>query len=451
MQGRETHSGIRLRAGRHNSSRPRFGRVPRHRHGRRDRREDGPQRASRKSRTPEVNLRGYQREAIDGLYTWFASKEGNPLLVLPTAAGKSVIQAKFTHEAIDLYPSTRVLLVSHVKELLEQNTHKLLKIWPEAPIGIYSAGLGSRDVGYQITVAGIQSVHRRAAELGAFDLVMVDECHLIPPAGDGMYRRFMVEQRALNPKVKVIGMTATPYRLKTGRLDSGDEKLFVGVAYEVTVRRLIDEGFLSNLISKRGLVTPDLSGVGTRGGEFIPDQLNDAMDKGALTTAAADEIEKLCKDRRSWIIFCSGVEHAHHVRDEFRRRGYAAQTVTGDTPDRERADTLAKFKSGDIRVLTNCDVLTTGFDAPPIDALIMLRPTKSAGLYVQIVGRGMRLSPETGKKNCLVLDFAGNIERHGPIDQVQVRDRPGPGEPGVTGAPVKACPECQTIVPISVM
>lgn len=397
-----------------------------------------------------MNLRGYQREAIDGLYSWFATNDGNPLLVLPTAAGKSVIQATFVHEAVNLYPSTRVLLVSHVKELLEQNTHKLLKVWPDAPVGIYSAGLGSRDVGYQITVAGIQSVHRKAAELGAFDLVMVDECHLIPPSGDGMYRRFIADQRTLNPKVKVIGMTATPFRLKTGRLDAGEEKLFDGVAYEVTVRRLIDEGYLSNLISKRGLVTPDLSDVGTRGGEFIPGQLEAAMDKTALTAAAADEIERLCKDRRSWIIFCAGVEHAHHVRDEFRRRGYTAQTVTGETPDRERAVTLEQFKSGQIRVLTNCDVLTTGFDAPPIDALIMLRPTKSAGLYVQIVGRGMRLSPESGKKNCLVLDFAGNIERHGPIDTVKIKDRTG-GDGGGAPAPVKACPECQTIVPISVM
>jgi DNA repair protein RadD len=399
-----------------------------------------------------VILRGYQREAIDALYSWFAANSGNPLLVLPTAAGKSVIQATFIHEAINNWPSTRILLVSHVKELLQQNVEKLVAVWPEAPIGIYSAGLKRRDLGYQITVAGIQSVHSKAMELGLFDLVIVDECHLIPSSGDGMYRTFIAAMRKNNPKVKVIGMTATHYRMKTGRLDQGEDALFDGIAYEVSVRRLIDEKYLCNLISKKGVTRPDLSAVGTRGGEFIPGQLEEAMDRDELTRAAADEIMALCATRKSWIIFCSGVDHAYHVRNEFVRRGVSASTVTGETPTVERAEVLARFKAGELRVLTNCDVLTTGFDAPNIDALIMLRPTKSTGLYVQMVGRGMRLSPETGKPDCLVLDYSGNIERHGPIDQIEVKTPRGPGDGnGVTGAPVKECPECQALVPIAVM
>jgi DNA repair protein RadD len=291
-------------------------------------------------------LRGYQRESIDSLYTWFAQNTGNPLVVLPTAAGKSVIQATFVHEAIKIYPSTRILLVSHVKELLEQNAHKLLAVWPEAPIGVYSAGLGRRDTGYQITIGGIQSIYDRSLELGMFDLVMVDECHLIPPSGDGMYRRFMADQHRINELVKIIGMTATPYRMKTGRLDEGDDALFDGIAYEVSVRRLIDEGFLSNLISKKGVTKFDIAGVGTRGGEFIPGQLEAAMDKAELTRAAVDEMCKLGTDRQSWIIFCAGVEHAYNVRDEIRSRGISAATVSGETPDVERATTLAQFKEG---------------------------------------------------------------------------------------------------------
>lgn len=395
-----------------------------------------------------MQLRGYQRESIDALYSWFAANTGNPLLVLPTAAGKSVIQATFVHEAISNWPRTRILLISHVKELLEQNVHKLISVWSEAPIGIYSAGLKRRDLGYQITVAGIQSVHGRALELGIFDLILVDECHLIPPSGDGMYRRFMADMKKNNPQVRIVGMTATHYRMKTGRLDQGDDALFDGIAYEVSVRRLIDEGYLCNLISKKGIVRPDLSGVGTRAGEFIPGQLEAAMDKEELTRAAVDEMLKLGADRGSWIIFCSGVDHAYHVAEEIRSRGISAATVTGETPDGERASTLAQFKGGQIRALTNCDVLTTGFDAPNIDMLVMLRPTKSTGLYVQIVGRGMRISP--GKPNCLVLDFSGNIERHGPIDAIKVK-KPRSGESGVEGAPVKECPECQSLVPISVM
>lgn len=398
-----------------------------------------------------MKLRGYQREAIDALYSWFAANSGNPLLVLPTAAGKSVIQATFIHEAINNWPSTRILLVSHVKELLQQNVEKLVAVWPEAPIGIYSAGLGKKETGYQITVAGIQSAHSKAMELGLFDLVIVDECHLIPSSGDGMYRTFIAAMRKNNPKVKVIGMTATHYRMKTGRLDQGEDALFDGIAYEVSVRRLIDEKYLCNLISKKGVTRPDLSAVGTRGGEFIPGQLEEAMDRDELTRAAVDEIMALCATRKSLIVFCSGVDHAYHVRNEFVRRGVSASTVTGETPTVERAEVLERFKAGELRCLTNCDVLTTGFDAPNIDALIMLRPTKSTGLYVQMVGRGMRLSPDTGKTDCLVLDYSGNIERHGPIDQIEVRTPRGPGDNGVSGAPVKECPECQALVPIAVM
>lgn len=394
-------------------------------------------------------LRPYQREAIDGLYSWFANSEGNPLLVLPTASGKSVIQATFVKEAIGHYPATRILLVSHVKELLEQNVTKLIDVWPEAPVGIYSAGLGRREVGYQITVAGIQSVHSRALELGMFDLVLVDEAHLIPPSGDGMYRKFMAAQRKISANVKIIGMTATHYRMKTGLLHEGENALFDGIAYEIGVRRLIDEGYLSHLISKNGIVKADLSGVGTRGGEFIPGQLAQAMDKEALTRAAIDEVMRLCEGRRSWLLFCTGVEHARHVAEEIRGRGITCGVVTGDTPDHERAWLLAEFKAGRLRAMTNCDVLTTGFDAPCVDALIMLRPTKSTGLYVQIVGRGMRVSP--GKENCLVLDFAGNIERHGPIDEIKVRSKAKADESSTSGAPVKECPQCQSLVPISVM
>jgi DNA repair protein RadD len=396
-----------------------------------------------------LKLRAYQREAIDGLYRWFMEQQGDPLLVLPTAAGKSVIQAIFVKEAIERYPSTRVLMVSHVKELLEQNTQKLLSVWPMAPVGIYSAGLGRRDVGHQITVGGIQSIHTRSLEMGIFDLIMVDECHLIPPSGDGMYRRFLDAQRKINPAVKVIGMTATHYRMKTGLLHEGEHAIFDGIAYEVTVRRLIDEGYLSDLISKNGLVKADLSGVGTRGGEFIHGQLAKAMDKEGLTKAAIDECMTLCHDRKSWLLFCTGVEHAHNVAKEVRSRGVTCATITGDTPTEERAYLLAQFKAGHLRALTNCDVLTTGFDAPNIDAVIMLRPTKSTGLYVQIVGRGMRLFP--GKKNCLVLDFSGNIERHGPIDRINPKNKKKSGEPGEGEAPVKTCPKCQTVVMISVM
>jgi DNA repair protein RadD len=393
----------------------------------------------------QVILRGYQQEAVEAIYTWFSRVSGNPLLVLPTAAGKSVVQAEFVRRALSEWPDQRIILVSHVKELLAQNTAKLLEQWPGAPISIYSAGMKRFERGTAIQVAGIQSVYRKSTQLGKFDLIIVDECHLIPHAGDGMYRQFFEEQHMLNPNVKIIGMTATPYRLNGGLLYQGAGKLFDGIAYEVPMNRLIEEGFLCNLISKIAVTQPDLTGVGVRGGDYIPDQLAEVMDDAELIRQAVDETVALCQGRKSWLLFCTSVKHAQHVAAEIASRGIISACIHGETPSYERFNILSDFKAGKIQALTNCNVLTTGFDAPNIDALGLMRPTKSTGLYVQMVGRGMRLSP--GKPDCLVLDFGRNIERHGPVNDVK---KPKP-KVGGGGEPYKVCPECGWEVNIAVM
>ena len=153
---------------------------------------------------------------------------------------------------------------------------------------------------------------------------------------------------------------------------------------------------------------------------------------------------RLGAERRSWLAFCAGVEHATHVAEAIRARGFSAATIFGDTPKLERDRTIAAFKRGEIRALASMGVLTTGFNAPGVDLIAMLRPTKSTGLYVQMAGRGTRLAP--GKADCLVLDFAGNVARHGPIDAVKPK-RPGTGE---GEAPVKVCPDCQSILATAV-
>jgi DNA repair protein RadD len=173
--------------------------------------------------------------------------------------------------------------------------------------------------------------------------------------------------------------------------------------------------------------------------------LQAAVDKEAVTRAAVSEIMAYGADRKSWLAFCSGVDHAHHVAEEFRSRGISCETIFGDTPKDERDRIIAAFKRQEIRALASMGVLTTGFNAPAVDLIAMLRPTKSAGLYVQMAGRGTRLAPD--KRNCLVLDFAGNVSRHGPIDLVRPRK---PGEAGDGAAPTKLCPECDAIVPSAV-
>ncbi|MGR3593075.1 MAG: DEAD/DEAH box helicase [Limimaricola soesokkakensis] len=391
-----------------------------------------------------LTLRPYQQTAIASIYGYFQSSTGNPLVVIPTAGGKSLVMAAFIEGVLKAWPDQRVLIVTHVRELIAQNHAEMLDLWPEAPAGIYSAGLGKREAQARILFAGIQSVHRRAREIGHTDLVLIDEAHLIPGKSSTMYRRFLREMMAINPALKVIGLTATPFRLDSGMLHEGDAALFTDIAYEAPVRDLIDQGYLSPLVSKQPATRLDVSGVGTRGGDFIARDLAAAVDKEATTRAAVAEIIMYGKDRKSWLAFCSGVEHARHVAEEFQRQGISCGTIFGDTPKEERDSIIAAFKRGEIRALASMGVLTTGFNAPAVDLIALLRPTKSAGLYVQMVGRGTRLA--SGKENCLVLDFAGNVRRHGPIDLVRPKR---PGESGGGEAPTKLCPMCESIVALS--
>ena len=391
-----------------------------------------------------LTLRPYQQAAIASIYGYFQNSTGNPLVVIPTAGGKSLVMAAFVAGVLKAWPEQRILIVTHVRELIAQNHAEMIGLWPEAPAGIYSAGLGKREAQARILFAGIQSIHRRAQEVGHTDLVLIDEAHLIPGNSSTMYRRFLDGLARINPALKVIGLTATPFRLDSGMLHEGKNALFTDIAYEAPVRDLIDAGYLSPLVSKQPAMRLDVSKVGTRAGDFIQRDLAAAVDKEAITRAAVSEIIAHGRDRKSWLTFCSGVEHARHVAEEFGRQGIICRTIFGDTPKDERDAIIAAFKRGEIRALASMGVLTTGFNAPAVDLIALLRPTKSAGLYVQMVGRGTRLAP--GKENCLVLDFAGNVRRHGPIDLVRPRR---PGEAGGGEAPTKVCPECDSIIALS--
>lgn len=396
-----------------------------------------------------ITLRTYQQEAIDAVLSYWADGGGNPLVDLATGLGKSVVIAKLTRDLLEQYPSLRVLMLVHVKELVQQNAQQMLRLWPSCPIGINSAGLGRRDLRSQVLFASIQSVYRESPEtLGERDLVIVDEAHLIPSAGDGMYRQLLSKLRARTPDLRVVGMTATPFRMDSGRLDGGDDALFSDTVYSYGIAKGIADGYLSPLISKASATEIDVSTVAKRGGEFVAGALEAASDRDPITQAAAREIAAYGADRRSWLVFCAGVAHAEHVRDAIRAQGVRAEMVTGDTPSADRARIIAEFKAGRIRCLTNANVLTTGFDAPSVDLVAFLRPTLSTGLYVQMCGRGTRLAE--GKDNCLVLDFAGNVRRHGPVDTVQVERRFGKGEKeaGVKVDDVRAkkCPSCEALV-----
>jgi DNA repair protein RadD len=389
-------------------------------------------------------LRDYQQRTIDQLYAWFsAGNAGNPCLVLPTGSGKSHIVAALCKDALQNWPETRVLMLTHVKELIEQNAEKMRLHWPAAPMGIYSAGIGKRDIGEPITFAGIQSVRTKAEMLGHLDLVIIDECHLVNHKEEGGYRKLLADLKAINPALRVVGLTATPYRLGHG-LITDKPALFDALLEPVSIEELVFKGYLSTLRSKVTSAKLDTSGVKKRGGEFIESELQAAVDTDDNNQRVVQEVITLAGDRKAWLVFCTGVQHAEHVAEVLRQHGVSAQCVTGETPKAERKRMLGDFKAGKLRALTNANVLTTGFDYPDIDLIAMLRPTMSASLYVQMAGRGMRVKSHTD--HCLVLDFAGVVEMHGPIVAVQPPKKGGDGD---GEAPVKVCDNCDELVHIS--
>ena len=674
-----------------------------------------------------MQLRPYQQEAVDAVYDYLRTKDGNPCVVMPTASGKTPLLSTICRDAVTLW-NGRVLVLSHVKELLQQAADKLQMVCPDVPVGVYSAGLGSRDTDKPVIVAGIQSVYKRACELDRFDLIIVDECfptgtsidtprgvmniediyigqsiynasgtgivdaisarstsklvsvglnngktikctpnhpfftekgwvragelergahvfcrenvrmlrksvssldtnqsrrdtwvlskreaveqttilfdllfqndrksdvrsrsaaqddhntahekttdykssgqwpndrhsedgasilerwlehgidghdvrgtaegrsapclqsrlgnggteicdrvgwtissdtqnsrsgqnedatlggirvervesielqspvvvynlqvsghpsyfaegilvhncHLLPPDGEGMYQTFLKDAKIVNPRVRLIGLTATPYRLKSGTL-VGPDNLLNEICYEVGIKELIEQGFLCPLRSKSGRHKVDCSELHLRAGEFIASEVDELMNTTDNVDAACREIIAQTRDRNAVLIFGVSVDHATRIKETIERfTNQECGLVTGDTPAGERDRILRRFKGesfqkdllggeiGPLKYLANVNVLTTGFDAPNIDCVVLLRPTASPGLYYQMTGRGFRL--HESKNDCLVLDYGGNILRHGPVDAIQIKDK---STKGSGDAPAKECPKCLAIV-----
>jgi DNA repair protein RadD len=385
-----------------------------------------------------MGLRPYQQAAVNAAIDYLRFKQGNPCVVIPTGGGKTHVINELVRLVVDVWGG-RALLLAHRKELIEQPLEKL----DRDDVGVYSAGLGMRDRREPIILAGVQSVYKRACELGAFNLILIDEAQMLSPEGDGMYQTFLSDAMVVNPKVRLIGLTATPYRTSTGEL-CGPNNLLTEVCYEASIAELIVQGYLSQLRSKQSRRELDTTGLRVRGGEFVAGDVEALVDKDEVVDRAVSEIVALTQDRTSVLVFAASVRHALHVASLLP----GAEIVTGDTPSKDRADRIKRFRSRELKYLVNVDVLSVGFDAPNVDCVAMLRPTLSPGLYYQQVGRGLRLCD--GKSDCLVLDFAGNVRRHGPIDALEpprARRKRGPQEREEAEEVItKACPQCMEIV-----
>jgi len=364
-------------------------------------------------------LRQYQEAALRELFVFWRNGGGNPLIAMTTGAGKSTVIAFLIKRLLTDYPNMRIFVTAPNRELLEQDILELRKIWPEAPIGINCNGLGCRDTDAQILFATVNSIYRDPKALGERHLVIIDEAHLIPHGEQGMYHTTLNRVRELVLDLRVVGLTATPFRLDSGHLCEGDGHLFEKVVFEYTIGEAIRDGWLAPLSSKATTkaATIDVTGVGKRGGEYIAEQLEAAAIRDNAVELACDEIAAYQSKRRAWLIYCVGVTHAGLVRDALRARGIHTEMVLGETPDQERVRIIEDFRAGRLTALVSVNVLSYGFNVLHVDLIAMLRPTCSAGLYIQQVGRGTRKAD--GKQNCLVLDFAGNVRRFGPVDNAE--------------------------------
>src|SRR5512139_1068126 len=260
-----------------------------------------------------LELRPYQREAVAAIYRHLRERDDNPVCVIPTGGGKTPVMATVCKDAVGRW-NGRVLILAHVKELLGQAVDKLHLVAPEMAkkVGIYSAGLKTRDTEHPIIVAGIQSVYKRACEFDAFDLIVIDEAHMIPPDGDGMYRTFLEDARKVNPNVRLIGLTATPYRMKSGMICE-PENVLNHVCYEIGVRELIVQGYLCPLVTKSSREKVDTSKLHVRAGEFVAGEVEDLMNTDDRVESACREIVEQTRNRRSVLIFAAGVAHGRHV------------------------------------------------------------------------------------------------------------------------------------------
>jgi DNA repair protein RadD len=387
-----------------------------------------------------MQTRWYQSEAVDALFGYFQHFTGNPIIAMPTGTGKSVVIAQFIERVLRQWPGQRFIIATHVKELVGQNAARLLSIWPQAPVGIYSAGLGRSDTAMPITFAGIASIAGKEPLFGRVDLFLIDEAHLLSPKEGTMYQQVIANLKRVNPYLKVIGFTATPYRLGLGLLTNGG--IFTDIAYDITgmaaFNRLIYEGYLSPPVTKKTNVEFDLSAVKLEGGEYQKSSLEKTVNTDAMNEAVVRETCYFGGDRNAWLVFASGVKHAELLAEMFQAYGVQACAVHSKLKDKDRDRRIEAFMQGGYRCVVNQNVLTTGFDYPAIDLIAAARATMSTGLWVQMVGRGTRPSP--GKRDCLVLDFAGNTRRLGPINDPVIPREKGKGPPG--DPPVRICPMC---------
>jgi DNA repair protein RadD len=384
-----------------------------------------------------ISLRDYQTTALNAARAYVKSnRNGNPLIGVPTGGGKSLIASELMRSV--KLNNRRALYLTTTEELVSQTLEDLTKLAPEVAMGatIACAGLGPVDLSGDIVLGTAQSVYRRLDEIGERAVIIVDEAHGIPRDENSMYGAIFKGRECIR-----IGLTATPYRLDSGRLDEGEGAPFTKMVYQVQTRELQRRGFLCPLKYRKSKIEIDTSSVRVNRGEFVVADLEiEALNQEVCEKIAKDFYDTFVEFHRTKALaFCVSVRHAAMLAAEIRKLGGFADVVSNETPKDRRREIIAKFRAGSIDVLCNVNIAAVGFNVPDVDFIASCAPTMSTGRWVQTVGRGLRIAD--GKDYCLVKDYAGNCFRHGIVEEIER----GVVRQGNDRA--KLCPVCEAVMP----
>lgn len=388
--------------------------------------------------------RYYQINAVNDTIKYMCNNPGkNPVIVLPTGSGKSVVVPRFINKVFELFnpPLKRAIVTVPSKELCQQNYEKIKSIMPGYKVGIVCSGLGLKDFDADIVVATIGSVRKYPDSLGCFSVWANDECHLAGTDGGGIYWSFYESLNSINKKNGVnycsFGLTATPFKGNGVWITDGKQPVYNGISHNTPISDLLRDGFLSPLINPQALIQTriDTSSIEKKGMDFDIHQLSEKTREYLLS--AAHESIAIASDRKKWMAFLPDVSTAEDFCKILNSMGIISAVVHGGTNDKERDRVIELYKKGFIRCMITVVALTTGFDVPDIDCLLWLRSTHSYVLYMQGAGRGTRTAP--GKSECLWVDFTDTTERLGAIDQIKGK----PAKKTVkSDAPCIICPHC---------
>lgn len=397
----------------------------------------------------EIVLRQYQEAAIDSIMA--AMPTDRAILVqAATGAGKTLIFCELIRRLLAQWPYIRIGILAHRRELITQAQDKLLKVWPDAPIGIACASVSSSiDTEKPVMIGSVQTLVRRVTTTSPFDLVIIDEAHRLPAMNiKSQYSDWLRIMTDYNPNIRILGVTATPFRFFHGYIfgkvcKPGNVNLFTDLHYRIGISELQRQGYLCGYRAKvLSDISDDLAGV-RRTGDYNVSDLSAIMSKQHHVGSAVNAMNQYAAARKHIIVFAVTIAHAQKLCDAF---GDQSTIIHSELSDKSRIQALDDFENGRVRIIVNVGILTEGFDSPATDCIIMCRPTVSPGLFCQMVGRGLRPHPD--KTDVLILDLANNCVTHGDPDKPKV-EIPKPSKnkkEEILEKKQRVCPQCQEAV-----